>query len=213
MLNTYAKASITYTFGEQTELLDGSIIKDWFDYDENGNIIENEDTFKANAKEYVKSLAAKYDTVGKERSFHSTAADADITVKGGSYGWKINQKKEVAQLIEEIKAGTVTTREPIYSSTAVSREGNEIGNTYVEVDLGNQHMWFYKDGQLIVDSDFVSGNMSYKDRVTHDASWRSNFGGNIYKTSGSHGCINLPRSKAQVLYENIEKDVPIVCFY
>ena len=257
MLNTYAKASITYTFGEQTELLDGSIIKDWFDYDENGNIIENEDTFKANAKEYVKSLAAKYDTVGKERSFHSTASDADITVKGGSYGWKINQKKEVAQLIEEIKAGTVTTREPIYSSTAVSREGNEIGNTYVEVDLGNQHMWFYKDGQLIVDSDFVSGNMSYKDRVTpsgvyslyykqrdktlrgkknpdgtyeyespvkywmpfnggvglHDASWRSNFGGNIYKTSGSHGCINLPRSKAQVLYENIEKDVPIVCFY
>ena len=26
----------------------------------------------------------------------------------------------------------------------------------------------------------------------HDASWRSSFGGELYKTSGSHGCVNLP---------------------
>ena len=31
----------------------------------------------------------------------------------------------------------------------------------------------------------------------HDASWRSTFGGEIYKTSGSHGCINLPEKIAK----------------
>ena len=30
----------------------------------------------------------------------------------------------------------------------------------------------------------------------HDASWRSSFGGEIYKTDGSHGCVNLPKDKA-----------------
>lgn len=34
----------------------------------------------------------------------------------------------------------------------------------------------------------------------HDASWRSKFGGNIYKSNGSHGCVNLPHAKAQQLF-------------
>ncbi len=38
----------------------------------------------------------------------------------------------------------------------------------------------------------------------HDASWRSSFGGTIYKYSGSHGCLNLPYSVAQELYGYIE---------
>ena len=37
----------------------------------------------------------------------------------------------------------------------------------------------------------------------HDANWRSNFGGDIYKYSGSHGCVNLPPAKAGELYNMI----------
>lgn len=37
----------------------------------------------------------------------------------------------------------------------------------------------------------------------HDAKWRSSFGGAIYKTSGSHGCINLPPSVAKTIFDNI----------
>lgn len=37
----------------------------------------------------------------------------------------------------------------------------------------------------------------------HDASWRSSFGGDIYKYSGSHGCVNLPTSEAPKLYDLI----------
>lgn len=35
----------------------------------------------------------------------------------------------------------------------------------------------------------------------HDASWRSKFGGTIYKKSGSHGCPNMPRKNAAKLYK------------
>ena len=35
----------------------------------------------------------------------------------------------------------------------------------------------------------------------HDASWRNEFGGEIYKTNGSHGCVNLPKEAAYQLYD------------
>ena len=46
----------------------------------------------------------------------------------------------------------------------------------------------------------------------HDASWRSKFGGEIYKNSGSHGCVNLPRSIAETIYNNIDKSYFIVVY-
>ena len=36
----------------------------------------------------------------------------------------------------------------------------------------------------------------------HDASWRGKFGGSIYKTAGSHGCVNLPLNAAKFIFEN-----------
>lgn len=46
----------------------------------------------------------------------------------------------------------------------------------------------------------------------HDASWRGSFGGSIYKTSGSHGCINLPPNQAQGLYDRVYKGMPVICY-
>ena len=47
----------------------------------------------------------------------------------------------------------------------------------------------------------------------HDSSWRSTFGGSIYKTNGSHGCINLPPSVAATIFENIEQGMPVLCYH
>lgn len=46
----------------------------------------------------------------------------------------------------------------------------------------------------------------------HDANWRGSFGGEIYKTNGSHGCINLPPQKAGALYDLVEKGMPVICY-
>lgn len=46
----------------------------------------------------------------------------------------------------------------------------------------------------------------------HDANWRGSFGGTIYKTNGSHGCVNLPPSKAPALYELVYQGMPVICY-
>lgn len=43
----------------------------------------------------------------------------------------------------------------------------------------------------------------------HDASWRSSFGGEIYKTNGSHGCVNMPYASVSELYEIVQIGTPV----
>ena len=47
----------------------------------------------------------------------------------------------------------------------------------------------------------------------HDAVWRGSFGGSIYKTNGSHGCVNAPYSMAQAIFNSIDESMPIICYY
>ena len=46
----------------------------------------------------------------------------------------------------------------------------------------------------------------------HDASWRKEFGGEIYRTNGSHGCINLPEEIAETIYGYVEQGFPVICY-
>ena len=55
--NNYTKASITYTFGEQTTTLDGNTIKDWLQFDEKGQLLLDDNTFQQHIADYVAQLA------------------------------------------------------------------------------------------------------------------------------------------------------------
>lgn len=242
-MNRFVSTTITYKFGDKTEVLNGDRTHEWLITDEAGNITVD----SAQAAAYVAELAAAYNTSNKAKNF-KTSYDQTIQVKGGTYGWKINQSEETAELVNLLQSGQSQEREPVYSQKAASRGENDYGNTYVEINLTAQHLYFYKDGNLVVDSDFVSGNLSrgwgtpagtyplnYKQRNAvlkgenyrtpvdywmpfnggigmHDATWRGTFGGTIYKTNGSHGCINLPHSVAKKIYENISSGIPVICY-
>ncbi len=66
--------------------------------------------------------------------------------------------------------------------------------------------------------EYVS-HVDYWMRVTwggvgfHDATWQPGFGGELYKTYGSHGCINMSYSSIQTLYPMVEVGTPIVIHY
>ena len=47
----------------------------------------------------------------------------------------------------------------------------------------------------------------------HDASWRSQYGGTIYKTNGSHGCVNTPHDAAGKIFEVMKIGYPVVVYY
>ena len=46
----------------------------------------------------------------------------------------------------------------------------------------------------------------------HDGYWRDAFGGHIYYTNGSHGCINLPLEKAAALFDIVYDGIPVVSY-
>ena len=168
MVNTYknlTKANITYTFGDETVTLDGSTIKNWLQFDEKGQLLQNDEAFRQHVVDYVAQLAADHDTVGTERQFQTTSGRT-VYVYGSAYGWKIDQNKEVAQLMQEIQSGTQTTREPVYSMRANAHGINDLGDTYIEVDLTEQYMWYYQNGNIIFQSEIVSGLPSDPDRKT-----------------------------------------------
>ena len=47
----------------------------------------------------------------------------------------------------------------------------------------------------------------------HDADWRDTFGGGIWKTDGSHGCINMPPAQMPALFNAAEVGMPVVMHY
>ena len=144
MVNTYknlTKANITYTFGDETVTLDGNTIKNWLQFDEKGQLLQNDAAFRQHVVDYVAQLAADHDTVGTERQFQTTSGRT-VYVYGSAYGWKIDQDKEAAQLMQEIQSGTQPTREPVYSMRANAHGINDLGDTYIEVDLIEQYMWY-----------------------------------------------------------------------
>ena len=153
LLNEYVKAKITYKFGSEKEILDGNTISGWLTVDKNLETVISEIA----AMKYVKELSEKYDTVGIARNF-KTFMGKIVVVSGGLYGWKINREAETEALLENIKLGNVFEKEPIYTQKALYRAENEIGNTYVEVNITRQHLWFYKNGKLITQGSVVTGN-------------------------------------------------------
>lgn len=52
----------------------------------------------------------------------------------------------------------------------------------------------------------------YNGMGIHDATWRGQFGGQIYQYNGSHGCINSPYSLAEKIFEQMEPQIPIICY-
>ena len=241
-LNQYTGVVITYDEGEKTETLDGSITHNWMDINDMQVSINEE-----KVAEYVDELASAHNTVFRKHTLKTSYGET-IDIVNGDYGWKVDKEGEREQIIKDLKAGTSKKREITYERRGASRGENDYGDTYVEINLTAQHLFFYKNGSLITESDFVSGNISknydtptgiygltYKEKDAvlkgenyaspvdfwmpfcnnvgmHDASWRSSFGGGIYKTSGSHGCINLPRSAAQKIFENIEEGDPVLVY-
>ena len=242
-MNKYAKMSVTYQFGDSTETLNGDQIHAWLIANADGSVSVD----SSKVSEYVSEMAKAHNTSNKAKTL-KTSYGSTIQVSGGTYGWKINQAAETEALAAIIASGESTTREPEYSQKAASHGANDYGDTYVEINLTGQHLFFYKEGKLVVESDFVSGNLAkgwgtpagsyplaYKQKNAvlkgenyrtpvnywmpfnngigmHDAKWRSSFGGTIYKTGGSHGCINLPPSVAKTIFDNISAGTPVICY-
>ena len=243
-INKWLATEITYDWNTFEVIVDKDIIKDWIL--RNDEIKIDEEAVAA----FVSEQAAKYDTYGKSRKFVTTLG-VELTLPSGKFGWRTDREQEAKELLGLIEEGKVTKREPVYSHTAPKQGMSDIGSSYVEADLSNQHLYLYYKGTMVFETDFVSGSMSstpdcvtpqgvfgitykttnavlrgngYETPVTywmpfhgnygmHDATWRTEFGGDIFMTNGSHGCLNLPLDSAATIYSYMYEGYPVICYY
>lgn len=270
LMQAISGLEITIDFDYTTEKLTGNDIANWISFNDDGSY--NVDRTKVLG--YVGELARKYDTYNTVRKFNATLqGEINVPISSDAYyGWKIHQEDTADLLVELIEKGENTTVDPVYDymENADGTKGyiftgreearsadDDIGDTYVEVDLTAQTLWHYVDGEMVYTCKIVSGQTNPEVRKTlpgvykvwqkrtnytmtssnsagdswsvkcnywtrvsivgiglHDSTWRgSNFGGEIYKTNGSHGCINMPLAGAKYIYENVDMSTPVVMYY
>lgn len=155
-LNKALETVITFEVGDATTTLDKTTFASWLKLDENANATVEEEPLS----EFVSSQLAKvYNTCYNEEQL-ATSYGVTITIPNSHYGWKVDQEAERNQIREEILAGKKVNRDLNYSWYAASHSGNDYGNSYVEVNLTAQHLFLYKDGVCILESDVVTGNPS-----------------------------------------------------
>lgn len=184
-LNKMFNFTITIDFTYAQEQLTGDMVMNWVTFDDkadNGIAVDMKQV-----ETYVEGLSKKYDTYGKDREFKTTKKGV-ITIKGGklgendsgSYGWWMDQEKTmelIANLIREAKNAKV---KPVYYTwpndqnftftcdESVRTAEKDWGNTYIEIDLVAQHLWYYKDGKVAMESDIVSGLDGDYNRYTRE---------------------------------------------
>lgn len=257
-LQEFYACEITYDMGAEKITLTPAVLSTFLKADERGRPLQDEAggliLDEASVEQWVEDLAARYNTCGTEREFLSSRGDV-VKVKYGTYGTELDTKSEKKYLTKTVAAALTAggsgqeNHIPAYVQQGYTRGLDDIGDTYIEVDMTDQHMYCYVEGELKLDTDVVTGNLSWKmstpegiyyvyykqkDRILrggsrpapvdywmavkggvgiHDADWRKEFGGEIYKRNGSHGCINTPLSVMAELYDMMEEGTPVIMFY
>lgn len=247
-LEKYAKVVGQLKIQNQVVTIPQETLESWLGYAD-GAVQVNEEL----VAEYVNGLGNQYNTINKARQFQSTKRGT-VTVPSGTYGWSIQTKPTTATIIKAVKAGRDFTEEVSHAGSGYREDGQDIGNTYIEVDIQNQHEYYYQDGKLVMDSPVVTGKpnkgnatppgvnylwrksrnetlrgknddgSNYASKVSywmpidytgvglHDSPWQPKYGGDWYKTHGSHGCVNNPPAFIAKLYDAVAEGTPVIVF-
>lgn len=165
--NEYCLSAITYTTPKGKEIaLDGSTLITWLNKQDDGSYTKDESVFKEKLTAFVKELASQYNSIGATRTF--TGKDGQShTVSGGTYGFRVSTDSEVSALLKMINENkSENNRIPEHTGQLPSGENGGLGTTYLEINITKQHLWFVKDGSVVLESDFVSGKESDPTRLT-----------------------------------------------
>ena len=210
--------------------------------DDDGSVVVDENGVRA----LVDSWADAYDIPYTKYRFKSEV-DGYVPIQFLDVSYEVDRDALTDELCERLR--TLDAGEITPEITCVRNgEPFDIKDTYIEVDITNQKMTFYKDGRLVVSTDVVTGLPDGHPTITglyytyykttdiwldgpdyhvfvkywvsitdlyglHDASWRSNFGGDYYLYAGSHGCVNTPEEAMKTIYDNVTDGIPILSYH
>ena len=158
--NKMLETKITYNIDgvDNALTVDASQIKDWISIGEDGQAHLDENK----VKEFLGTVGTKWDTVGKEQEYH-TANGKTVKLGGGSTGWLTDEATELKKLVADIKEGKTDSREFSYKQrgTYAADQLNPFGNTWIDIDLSSQYLWYVKDGTIQWGFPIISGKSGY----------------------------------------------------
>lgn len=244
---------LTYTFtpdgGETSSVtLDRPTLASLYLVGEDGLTLEVDEEVLGS---YVNTLAETYAGESTSSQFKTTGGSY-INISVTSAGQSVDSQALYNDMLESLKNKVTGTREAPYAAQD-DKDAGFWGGNYVEIDLSSQHLWCYRNGELIVSCNVVSGcvvnktttptgcftifakdsdrylrgnnidGSTYNSYVNyfmpfsggcgiHDATWRSNFGGDIYLYSGSHGCVGVSLSNAKKIFNNVSVGTHVVVY-
>ncbi len=270
--NNYLYRWIRYDMTEKHyETITPKDIKDWL-------VINNDATVSIDQEkmsQWVEKFCLKYKTVGKTRKFKSHTGEV-LEVSGGDYGWQIDYSQTVDQVYKALskknsqsdvdayiknknktnKKKLIKELEPIYKNKGYKMNfDNPVDDyntqTYSEVDISEQMVYVFQNGQVVYSAKCVTGLPSDPSRATKTGCWYikdkkleytltgadyttptkywvritwtgtgyhymnrsdwSKWSPDLYKTRGSHGCINLQLEDVKNIYNLVSmKDMVFI---
>ncbi|MCR5268281.1 MAG: L,D-transpeptidase/peptidoglycan binding protein [Lachnospiraceae bacterium] len=244
-------ASLTYADDDLELVVDKYRIAPWIMvdddkqplFDNDGHIMLDEE----GVKDFLTTLSDTFNTDQKNRIWTKYTGGM-VEIPSRQKGYIVDEDAELEAMTKTVLNGWTQQRAPLYSQEGTGHGNAEVGDSWVEVDLGHQKLYYIEKGQLKLQSDIVTGCKRYhndtpsmitdiyfmqKNRTLHgenyatfvyywmafynhyglhDATWRGKFGGDIYLTDGSHGCVNMPKENAAKLYDMVHVGTPVVLY-
>ncbi|MCR5053566.1 MAG: L,D-transpeptidase/peptidoglycan binding protein [Lachnospiraceae bacterium] len=239
-VNGYLNASVTYEYA--TEKVDADRIISWVDTEDGqvtfdtaaiasfvDSLAEKYDTIglpKTLETSYGATVTVPGGTYGWEINREEEAAQIIEDIKGGQpvtrdfiytqtaashtgndYGNSYVEANITAQEVILYVDGAEVARSDVVSGDVSKDRITHVGAYYIQ----------YKEKDAILKGENYRTHVNYWmpfhiGEGLHDAVWRSSFGGQIYQTDGSHGCLNMPLSAAKTFFGYVDAGFPVLVY-
>ncbi|MCM1495448.1 MAG: L,D-transpeptidase family protein [Bacteroides sp.] len=152
ILEKLQKVEITYRFPDTEETLTGDDILKWVRISEDYAV----EIDSRQVEDYVEYLMENHEIRGQTIDFQ-TSLNQSVEVTSYLRSSEVDTGEEAAELVALLEQAKDSRR------TEFVRDASDmaaIGDTYIEINLTSQHLYCYKDGEMILETDMVSGRPS-----------------------------------------------------
>lgn len=163
-VSDFLTPKLSFDMGDGPFKLDSSVLSNFIIFDfGTREFLKNEDgslyISRDKVDSYIDFLCDRYDTYAMPREFVTHLGEVK-TINFSNYGTLLDRKSEKEYLFNALLTGEEGVHEPKYIHEPYKKGLNDIGDTYVEVDMSRQVLYFIKSGEVKLFCDVVTGKPS-----------------------------------------------------
>ncbi|MGL5531685.1 MAG: L,D-transpeptidase [Culicoidibacterales bacterium] len=148
--NKIVQSKQILTIGDQTLVLEPAQLLEWTNITETNEIVLDEVAIWS----YLESLVSDYTIMATA----STLDTSTMQQSGGMTGSTLNVDQTAQSLIKAIWSGATQTTAATMTAISSPAQLQGVGNTYIQISLTDQHLWYYQDGKLVLEHAVITGD-------------------------------------------------------